>query len=60
MQSVVAKPVSNRTLWTARVIGGLAVLFLLFDATIHALVPPAVAQAFAPHARSLRSHHRGC
>ena len=38
---------SKGQLWTGRVLSGIAVLFLLFDATIHLLKPPAVVKGFA-------------
>lgn len=34
-------------LWTGRILSGIAVLFLLFDATIHLLRPEPVAKGFA-------------
>jgi hypothetical protein len=38
---------SKGRLWTGRVLSGIAVLFLLFDATIHLLRPEPVVQGFA-------------
>ena len=38
---------STRTLWTSRILSGLAVLFLAFDATIKLLNPPMVVEANA-------------
>lgn len=40
-------PASTGKLWTARVMSTLAVLFLLFDATIHLVKPAPVVDAFA-------------
>ncbi|HYF01935.1 MAG TPA: DoxX family protein [Patescibacteria group bacterium] len=31
----VEKPVSNKALWASRIMGGIAILFLLFDSVIH-------------------------
>ncbi|HKR08633.1 MAG TPA: DoxX family protein [Gemmatimonadaceae bacterium] len=42
----VAAP-SKGQLWTGRVLSGIAVLFLLFDATIHLLKPEPVVAGFA-------------
>ena len=42
----VAAP-SKGQLWTGRVLSGIAVLFLLFDATIHLLRPEPVVKGFA-------------
>ena len=42
----VAAPSRGR-LWTGRVLSGIAVLFMLFDATIHFLRPEPVVQGFA-------------
>jgi hypothetical protein len=39
--------ISRRSLWAGRILTGLVTAFLIFDATIHALKPPAVIQAFA-------------
>src|SRR5579862_8107784 len=36
----------NRTLWAGRILSVLAVLFLLFDAAGHLMVPAPVAEAF--------------
>jgi hypothetical protein len=41
------RPVSKTTLWIGRILGGVAVLFLLFDAVIHLTKPAPVAAAFA-------------
>ncbi|SRR6266550_3032730 len=38
--------VSNRALWTGRILSGLVVLFLLFDAVVHILKPSQVVEAF--------------
>jgi hypothetical protein len=38
---------SNGRLWTARILSGIAVLFLLFDSIIHILKPAPVAEGFA-------------
>lgn len=38
---------SNAMRWAGRITGGLAVLFLLFDAVIHLMKPAPVAAAFA-------------
>ncbi len=38
---------SNRNLWAGRIISGLAVLFMLFDAVIHVLKITPVVEAFA-------------
>jgi len=38
---------SKGRLWAGRVLSGIAVLFLLFDATIHLLKPEAVVKGFA-------------
>ena len=38
---------SKGQLWTGRVLSGIAVLFLLFDATIHLLKPEPVVKGFA-------------
>ena len=38
--------VSNRALWTGRILSGLVVLFLLFDAVVHILRPSQVVEAF--------------
>ncbi|HEX9245867.1 MAG TPA: DoxX family protein [bacterium] len=40
-------PVSKTTLWAGRILGTLAVVFLLFDAVLHLLKPAPVAAAFA-------------
>src|SRR5438309_10216433 len=42
-----AVPVSKTTLWAGRILGTLAVVFLLFDAVLHLLKPAPVAAAFA-------------
>jgi hypothetical protein len=38
--------ISRGTLWTARVLSGIAVLFMLFDGTIHLMTIPPVVDAF--------------
>jgi hypothetical protein len=40
-------PVSNKTLWTGRIITALAVVFMLFDSVIHLLKIAPVVKAFA-------------
>lgn len=40
-------PVSNAKLWTGRVLSGIVVLFMLFDAVIHLMRIPPVVEAFA-------------
>ncbi|TMI90261.1 MAG: DoxX family protein [Bacillati bacterium ANGP1] len=40
-------PVSKTMLWAGRILGTLAVLFLLFDAALHLMKPAPVAVAFA-------------
>jgi hypothetical protein len=40
-------PPSRRQIWAGRVLSGIAVLFLLFDATIHLLKPEPVVKGFA-------------
>ena len=42
-------------LWTGRILSGLAVLFMLFDATIHVLKPSAVVEALAQLGYPLRA-----
>jgi len=42
-----ARAVRGAMVWTGRVMSTLMVLFLLFDATIHIMRPPAVVEAFA-------------
>jgi hypothetical protein len=37
---------SSGTIWTGRILSGIAVLFLLFDGTIHILRPAPVVEAF--------------
>src|SRR5947207_12734568 len=37
---------SKRALWTGRILSGLVVLFLLFDAVVHILRPSQVVEAF--------------
>jgi hypothetical protein len=37
---------SKARLWTARILSGIAVLFLLFDSAIHLMVIPPVVEAF--------------
>jgi hypothetical protein len=39
--------VSNTVVWTGRILSGLVVLFILFDAVIHILKPTQVVEAFA-------------
>jgi hypothetical protein len=39
--------VSKGQLWTGRILSGLGVLFMLFDATIHVMKPAPVAEGFA-------------
>jgi len=39
--------IGKRWAWTGRILSGLVTAFLLFDAVIHLLKPPAVVQAFA-------------
>ena len=38
---------SQKSLWAGRILSGLVTAFLIFDAVIHLLKPPAVVQAFA-------------
>jgi hypothetical protein len=38
---------SNKSLWTGRILSGLAVAFLLFDAIIHVMKPAPVVDGFA-------------
>src|SRR3982750_414271 len=38
---------SKAGLWTGRILSGIAVLFMLFDGTLHILKPAAVVEAFA-------------
>ncbi len=38
--------VSKRRLWTARVLSGVAILFLLFDSIIHLIIIPPVVESF--------------
>jgi hypothetical protein len=50
---VIEKPVSNKAIWASRIMGGIAVLFMLFDAIIHIMRIAPVEQAsqqlgFAP------------
>lgn len=40
-------PISNAKLWTGRVLSGIVVLFMLFDAVIHLMRIPPVVEAFA-------------
>jgi hypothetical protein len=40
-------PVSTRALWTGRVLSGIAVLFLAFDASVKLLKPPFAVEATA-------------
>jgi hypothetical protein len=42
-----AVPISSSQLWIGRILSGIVVLFLLFDATIHLMRIPPVAEAFA-------------
>src|SRR5579859_3009814 len=39
-------PISRGTLWTARTLSTLVVIFLLFDSTLHLLKPAPVVEAF--------------
>jgi hypothetical protein len=41
-----ARPVSRAALWTGRVLGGVAVLFLLFSATVKLLRAPQALESF--------------
>src|SRR5215470_17167381 len=41
-----AAPIAKGTLWTARVLSALVVLFLLFDTVIHLAKPAPVVEAF--------------
>jgi hypothetical protein len=41
-----AGSISNKSLWTGRILSGLAVAFMLFDATIHIMKPAAVIDGF--------------
>ncbi|MBV8842736.1 MAG: DoxX family protein [Bryobacterales bacterium] len=49
MQTISQTPssVSTARRWTGRILSGITVLFMLFDATIHAMRPAAVVDAFA-------------
>ena len=48
MQSdIQAGSTSNKSLWTGRILSGLAVAFLLFDAIIHVMKPAPVVDGFA-------------
>ena len=38
---------SKGQIWTGRILSGIGALFMLFDATIHLLKPPAVVEGFA-------------
>jgi DoxX-like protein len=38
---------SKKSIWAGRILSGLVTAFLIFDAVIHLLRPPAVVQAFA-------------
>jgi len=38
---------SNKSLWTGRILSGVGVAFMLFDATIHVMKPAAVIEGFA-------------
>jgi hypothetical protein len=40
------QPISTGKLWTARVLKGIAALFMLFDAVIHLIVPAPVVESF--------------
>ncbi|HXC32675.1 MAG TPA: DoxX family protein [Verrucomicrobiae bacterium] len=42
-----AGSLSKKSVWTGRSLSGLVTAFLIFDAVIHLLKPPAVVQAFA-------------
>ncbi len=47
MQSEVqSQPDSKAKVWTSRVLSGIAVLFMLFDSTIHLMAIPPVVEAF--------------
>jgi hypothetical protein len=39
--------IGKKSIWMGRVLSGLVTAFLIFDAVIHLLKPPAVVQAFA-------------
>jgi hypothetical protein len=39
-------PVPKKQLWTGRILSGLAVAFLVFDASIHIMAPAAVVKGF--------------
>ena len=39
--------IGKKSIWTGRILSGLVAAFLIFDAVIHLLKPPAVVQAFA-------------
>ncbi|MGB2870181.1 MAG: DoxX family protein [Bacteroidota bacterium] len=41
-----SQPVSKGRMWTARVLSGIAILFLLFDSVIHLMVIAPVVEAF--------------
>ena len=48
MQSdIQAGSTSNKSLWTGRILSGLAVAFMLFDAIIHVMKPAPVVDGFA-------------
>lgn len=48
MESVIeTTPVSAKRLWTGRIVGAVAVLFLLFDGIIHLMKPAPVVESFA-------------
>jgi len=46
MASTIEGAESKGRLWTGRVLSGIAVLFLLFDSTIHIMKPAAVIEGF--------------
>ncbi len=46
MESTQTPPISKGRLWTARILGGLAVLFLLFDVVSHFMIPQPVVDSF--------------
>ena len=47
MESSIQVPASRGRLWTGRILSTLAILFMLFDASIHMMRPAAVVDAFA-------------
>lgn len=46
--------VSNKSIWSGRILSALVVLFMLFDAVLHLLKPAPVVQAFAELGYPLR------